>query len=68
MRSPSNIASTLAVLRIRQDRIELRGSKWVVVSEDGSRVLGIHDTKSEARRQLIAVEASKRRRETSEDR
>lgn len=42
----------------RQDRIEKRGSSWIVTTESG-RVLGKHRTKKEALRQLRAVEAAK---------
>lgn len=42
-------------------RVEKRGAKWVVTTEDGSRVLGTHDTKEEALAQLAAIEASKAR-------
>src|SRR5258706_1042909 len=42
-------------------KIEHRGSKWVVTSEDGSKVLGSHDNKADAEAQLRAVEASKAR-------
>jgi phage-related protein (TIGR01555 family) len=46
----------------RVDKIEHRGSKWVVLSADGSKVLGTHDTKAEAEKQLRAIEAAKHRR------
>lgn len=42
----------------RLDRIEKRGRKWVVLSESGE-ILGEHETRSAAVRQLAAVEASK---------
>jgi hypothetical protein len=42
--------------------IEKRGDKWVVLSKAG-KVLGRHDTRAEAVKQLQAVEASKHRRE-----
>jgi len=42
-------------------RVEQRGSKWVVTTEDGKRVLGTHDTKSDAEAQLRAVEVSNAR-------
>jgi hypothetical protein len=37
-----------------------RGKKWLVVSHDGSKVLGEHETRDAAERQLRAVEANKR--------
>jgi phage gp37-like protein len=40
-------------------RIVQRGSKWVVQSEDGSKDLGEHDTREDAEKQLVAVEAAK---------
>lgn len=39
--------------------IRRRNGKFQVVTSDGSRVLGTHDTKDEALKQLRAVEASK---------
>jgi len=44
----------------RHDKIEKRGSKWVVLSADGSQVLGTHDTRVAAQRQLRAIEAAKK--------
>lgn len=41
--------------------VRKEGSKWVTRSKDG-KLLGKHDTKKGAERQLRAVEASKRRR------
>lgn len=40
-------------------KIVQRGSKWLVTSEDGSKVLGTHDTEGDAKAQLRAVEAHK---------
>lgn len=40
-------------------RIVRRGAQWCVVSEDGSKTLGCHDTEEAALRQLRAVEANK---------
>lgn len=40
-------------------RIEQRGSEWVVLPENGDKVLGKHKTKAEAEAQLRAIEASK---------
>lgn len=42
-------------------RIEHRGSKWVVLPESGDDVLGTHDSKEDALRQLRAIEAAKSR-------
>ncbi len=42
-------------------RIQQRGSKWVVLPENGDKVLGTHDTKEDALAQLRAIEASKSR-------
>ncbi len=42
-------------------RVEKRGDKWIVTTEDGSKVLGTHDTKADAEAQLRAIEASKAR-------
>lgn len=39
--------------------IRRRNGKFQVVTRDGSRVLGTHDTKDEALKQLRAVESSK---------
>ena len=39
--------------------IRRRNGKFQVVTSDGGRVLGTHDTKDEALKQLRAVEASK---------
>ena len=43
-------------------KIEHRGAKWLVTSEDGSKVLGTHDTKADAEKQLRAVEVAKANR------
>lgn len=39
--------------------VERRGNKWVVVTHDRSKILGTHDTKEGADRQLRAIEANK---------
>jgi len=39
-----------------------RGDKWVVLTEDGSRVLGEHDTEAEADAQLTAIHLNKARK------
>lgn len=44
-------------------RIEQRGEKWVVLPESGDKVLGTHDTKADAEKQLAAIEASKHKQE-----
>ena len=43
--------------------IEKRGSKWVLLTKDRSRVLGTHDSKADAEAQERAIEASKYRGE-----
>jgi hypothetical protein len=48
--------------RLRMDKIEKRDSKWLVLSADGSRILGSHDTEDDAKRHLRAIEAAKARR------
>ena len=40
--------------------IEKRGSKWVLLTKDRSRVLGRHKSKADAEAQERAIEASKR--------
>lgn len=42
-------------------RIEQRGSEWVVLPENGDKILGKHKTKEDALAQLRAIEASKTR-------
>lgn len=46
---------------MRMDVIEHRGDKWVVLTEDRTKVLGEHDSKEDAVKQLGAIEASKAR-------
>lgn len=41
------------------EKIEHRGNKWVVLTHDGSKVLGEHDTEEQAKKQLAAIEISK---------
>lgn len=41
------------------NKIEKRNGKWVVLSENG-KLLGKHDTKKSAKKQLRAIEAAKR--------
>lgn len=40
------------------------GNKWAVVTKDGKKILGIHDTYEEALIQLHAIEAAKHKRDT----
>lgn len=42
--------------------IRRQGSKWVVLTKDGKKVLGRHETEEKAQAQLAAIEASKKRR------
>ena len=39
----------------------MRG-KWIVLTSDGKRKLGEHDTEEQAKRQLAAIEISKAKR------
>ena len=55
---PGLIGESMAPIAMR---IEKRGSKWVVLPENGDHVLGTHDTREDAERQLAAIEASKAR-------
>lgn len=41
--------------------VKHRGSKWVVVNHDRTKVLGTHNTKKDANAQLRAIEANKHR-------
>jgi 2'-5' RNA ligase len=43
----------------RMDRLEKRGDKWVVLSEDCKTELGTYDTEDEARERMRQVEAAK---------
>ena len=36
--------------------------KWVVTTSDGRKRLGEHDTEEQAKKQLVAIEISKKRR------
>lgn len=47
--------------------IEKRGDKWVLLSSDGSKVLGEHDTKEKAEEQERAIQASKTKRDARID-
>ena len=46
----------------RIDKIRKRGSKYQVTNQAGTEVLGEHDTREEAVKQLAAIEAAKGRR------
>lgn len=41
------------------EHIEKRGDKWVVTNEDRTKVLGTHDSKESAVKQLQAIEINK---------
>lgn len=45
--------------------IRKRNGKYLVMTSDGSRVLGTHATKSDAVAQMRAIEASKRSKKQS---
>lgn len=47
---------------VKEDRIEQRGSKWVLLSKDGKEVLGEHDTKGQAEAQERAIKAEEGRK------
>lgn len=47
--------------------IRKRGDKWVVLNEEGTKVLGEHPTKEAADKQLAAIEASKANRKTIDE-
>ena len=40
--------------------IKKSGNKWIVLTSDGKKRLGTHDTEDKAKDQLIAIEISKR--------
>jgi len=42
--------------------IRKRGKKFIVTNRAGTKVLGTHDTRKDALKQLAAIEASKKRR------
>lgn len=50
---------TREVNKILNEVIRKEGSKWVLYSKDGNRVLGRHDTKKEAEAQETAINISK---------
>ena len=47
----------------RADRIRKVGSKYQVTNRSGTKVLGTHSTRKKAEQQLVAIEASKNRRD-----
>jgi hypothetical protein len=51
------------VVELHAYKIQKRGEKWCVLTEDGSKTLGCHDSEEKAQAQLGAVEASKARAE-----
>jgi len=42
--------------------IRKRGNKFIVTNKAGTKVLGTHNTRKEALKQLAAIEAGKKRR------
>lgn len=40
--------------------IKKSGNKWHVTTADGSKILGTHDSEESARKQLAAIEISKK--------
>jgi len=49
----------------RQDLVEERGGKFVVLAEPGGEIVGEHDTREAALDQVVAIEAAKERRNGS---
>jgi len=45
-----------------EKKIVKRGNKWLVTNQAGTEILGTHDNRADAVRQLAAIEASKQRR------
>ena len=43
------------------EKIQKRGNKWVVLDSSGEKVLGTHETKEKAKKQLAAIEISKQK-------
>lgn len=54
-------------LEMLNEKIQHRGNKWVVTDSSGKKILGTHESKEKALKQLRAVEASKARRGMNED-
>ena len=48
--------------------VRRRGKKWVVLTEDGGRVLGTHDTAKDAYVQLYAIHKSQERQKKKKKR
>ena len=48
--------------------IQHLGKKWVVTDSSGERILGNHESKREAIKQLQAIEISKKERQQDENR
>jgi hypothetical protein len=56
-----NFTTTNKIMTI-SEKIQKRGDNWVVLSSSGDEVLGTHDTKDKALKQLAAIEISKAKR------
>lgn len=54
-------------MQLLDEKIQHRDGKWVVTDSSGKKVLGTHETRGKALKQLQAVEASKARRGMNED-
>jgi hypothetical protein len=48
------------------EHIIKRGTKWIVTDSSGKKILGTHSSKLKAKRQLLAIELSKQRRNEEE--
>lgn len=46
-------------LMVLNEKIIKRGDKYIVTNEAGTKILGTHDTRKKALKQLQAIEASK---------
>lgn len=51
--------SKLLSLMVLNEKIIKRGDKYVVTNEAGTKVLGTHDSRKKALKQLQAIESSK---------
>lgn len=49
------------------ERVIKRGKKWIVTDSKGKRVLGTHRTRTEAQRQLTAIEIGKHESQKEEE-
>lgn len=49
-----------------QEKVLKRGDDWVVTDKEGKKVLGTHESKNKAMRQLRAIEASKHMKESTD--